>query len=158
MQDSGLISVALVEPEIPPNTGNIARLCAAVKVPLHLVGPLGFEITDRHLRRAGLDYWKYADVNRHPDLEGFLSQIPREHLHFFSKKADLSYVEASYERGSHLVFGSETAGLPEWLFRTYEDRFRRIPMFESGVRSLNLSSAVAIVVYEALRQNGCLAG
>ena len=158
MQNLGLISVALVEPAIPPNTGNIARLCAAAKVPLNLVGRLGFEITDRHLRRAGLDYWKYAEVNRHPNLQNFLDQIPRDRLHFFSKKAELSYVEASYDRGSHLVFGSETEGLPEWLFHTYKDRFRRIPMFESGVRSLNLSSAVAIVVYEALRQNGCLAG
>ena len=149
--------VVLVEPRIPPNTGNVARLCAALKIPLHLVGPLGFQITDRHLKRAGLDYWDLVEVHRHPCLEDFLSGIPPEPLHFFSKKAQRSYVEANFGFADYLIFGSETRGLPEWLFESYPDRFWRIPIFEEGVRSLNLASAVAIVTYEVLRQNGCLA-
>jgi tRNA (cytidine/uridine-2'-O-)-methyltransferase len=148
--------VVLVEPKIPPNTGNVARLCAAVKVPLHLVGPLGFEITDKHLRRAGLDYWGLVEVHRHTRLEDFLSAIPRKNLQFFSKRASRSYIEASFGPEDFLVFGSETEGLPDWLFETYEDRFWRIPILEERVRSLNLSSAVSIVTYEALRQNGLL--
>jgi len=148
--------VVLVEPRIPPNTGNVARLCAAVKIPLHLVGPLGFELTDRHLKRAGLDYWDLVDIHRHPCLEDFLSGTPASTLHFFSKKAGPSYVEAQFGLEDCLIFGSETEGLPEWLFESYRDRFWRIPIFEQGVRSLNLASAVAIVTYEVLRQNGCL--
>jgi len=150
------LKVVLVEPRIPPNTGNVARLCAAVKIPLHLVDPLGFQITDRHLKRAGLDYWDLVEVHRHSSLKGFLSHAPDAALRFFSKKARPSYVEADFGPEDYLVFGSETDGLPEWLFESYSDRFWRIPIFETGVRSLNLSSAVAIVTYEALRQNGSL--
>jgi len=148
--------VALVEPQIPPNTGNIARLCAAVKFPLHLVDPLGFEITDRQLKRAGLDYWDLVEVHRHLGLAEFLSTAPPSGLHFFSKKARCSYIEASYRPGDYLVFGSETSGLPDGLIESFPDHFWRIPIFEEGVRSLNLASAVAIVAYEALRQNGHL--
>ena len=148
--------VVLVEPQIPPNTGNIARLCAAVKLPLHLVDPLGFDITDRQLKRAGLDYWHLVEVHRHSSLSEFLSTVPHFGLHFFSKKASRSYIEASYSSGDHLVFGSETLGLPEWLIEAFPGQFWRIPIFEEGVRSLNLASAAAIVAYEALRQNGRL--
>lgn len=150
------LKVVLVEPRIPPNTGNVARLCAAVKIQLHLVGPLGFRITDRHLKRAGLDYWDLVEVYRHPGLEQFLLDLPAATLHFFSKKARPPYVEAVFGQEDYLIFGSETQGLPDWLFEAYRDRFWRIPIFEGGVRSLNLASAVAIVTYEALRQNGCL--
>lgn len=148
--------VVLVEPQIPPNTGNIARLCAAVKFPLHLVDPLGFDITDRQLKRAGLDYWDLVEIHRHSSLAEFLSTVAPVGLHFFSKKAGRSYVKASFSPGDYLVFGSETQGLPEWLAESYPDQFWRIPIFEKGVRSLNLASAAAIVAYEALRQNGRL--
>ncbi len=150
------LKVVLVEPRIPPNTGNIARLCAAVKIALHLVGPLGFQLTDRQLKRAGLDYWKLVEVHRHSCLEEFLSKAAPSRLHFFSKKARRPYVTAAFGTEDYLIFGSETEGLPEWLFESYQDRFWRIPIFEEGVRSLNLASAVAIVTYEALRQNQCL--
>jgi tRNA (cytidine/uridine-2'-O-)-methyltransferase len=150
------LKVVLVEPRIPPNTGNVARLCAAVKLQLHLVGPLGFRLTDRHLKRAGLDYWDLVEIRRHVCLEDFLSDTPSATLHFFSKKACRSYVEATFGQDDYLVFGSETEGLPEWLSESYPSQFWRIPIFEEGVRSLNLASAVAIVTYEALRQNGML--
>jgi tRNA (cytidine/uridine-2'-O-)-methyltransferase len=149
--------VVLVEPEIPPNTGNVARLCAAVRIPLHLVEPLGFKMTDRHLKRAGLDYWDFVEVHRHSSLEDLISTIPSRNLCFFSKKARRPYVEAEFSRNDFLVFGSETRGLPDWLFSLYPDHFWRIPILQDRVRSLNLSSAVAIVTYEALRQLGDLA-
>jgi len=113
-------------------------------------------MTDRHLRRAGLDYWDLVELHRHTSLQDFLSDLSVESLHFFSKKASRSYVDACFGREDYLIFGNETQGLPEWLFHSYHDRFWRIPIFESGVRSLNLASAVAIVTYEALRQNGSL--
>ena len=148
--------VVLVEPQIPPNTGNIARLCAATQLPLHLVGQLGFKMTDAYLKRAGLDYWKYVQVSCHPSLEEFLEGIPSTRLSLFSKRADKAYVEASFGEGDFLVFGSETKGLPSWLFERYPERTWRIPIFHPQVRSLNLSTAVAVVVYEALRQIGRL--
>lgn len=148
--------VALVEPQIPPNTGNIARLCAATKLPLHLVGKLGFRITDPDLKRAGLDYWKYTQVHCYPSLEEFLEGISPTRLALFSKRANKTYVEATFREGDFLVFGSETKGLPSDLLERYSERTWRIPIFHPKVRSLNLSSAVAIVVYEALRQIGHL--
>ena len=147
-----IFSVVLVEPQIPPNTGNIARMTAALNVPLYLVGALGFELSDKHARRAGLDYWKYADVRLQPDIEAFFSGIPAEKLHFFSKFAEQNYTDAAYSRGDFLVFGSEVSGLPKWIFKKYPDRFVSLPIFQKKVRSLNLSSAAAAGAYEALRQ------
>ena len=147
-----MFEVALVEPTIPPNTGSIARLCAATRIPLHLIEPLGFEITDSRLKRAGLDYWKFAQVSVHPSLNDLIGARRRKELCFFSKKAVVSYVEVCFEGNELLVFGSETSGLPEDILNRYSDRVFRIPMLHPGVRSLNLSNAVSIIVYEALRQ------
>lgn len=148
--------VVLYHPEIPQNTGSIARLCAATATPLHLVRPLGFEITDKHLKRAGLDYWPHVDVRLHDSWEDFLRIHGNERLMFFSKKADRSYIQAEYRAEDFLVFGPETRGLPEDLLHTKADEAFRIPMMTAAVRSLNLSNAVSIVVYEALRQLGRL--
>ncbi|MBI4526015.1 MAG: tRNA (uridine(34)/cytosine(34)/5-carboxymethylaminomethyluridine(34)-2'-O)-methyltransferase TrmL [Deltaproteobacteria bacterium] len=146
--------VVLVEPEIPPNTGSIARLCAATSTPLHLIAPLGFKIDDKHLKRAGLDYWKYVDVRLHDSWQSFLRTESQPHLLFFSKRAKTSYTRARYREADFLVFGPETRGLPqEWLDAHPENSYR-IPMMGKGVRSLNLSNAVSIVLYEALRQLG----
>lgn len=147
------MNIVLVEPQIPPNTGNIARLCAATGIRLHLVGPLGFELSDRYLKRAGLDYWEYVSVVSHPSVEAFFSELPAQAVpYFFSKRANRLYTDVTYTPDDYLVFGSETEGLPSWLFERYPLQFLKIPMFCHGVRSLNLSSAAAIVAYEALRQ------
>ncbi len=151
------MQVVLVEPEIPPNTGNVARLCAATQLPLHLVGELGFQITDRHLKRAGLDYWEWVQIHRHQSVPKFFQGIPADRLFFFSKRAEKTYINAAFREDDFLVFGSETKGLPQWIFERYSDRFWRIPIFHTQVRSLNLAGAVSIVVYEALRQIGKLA-
>ena len=148
------MNVVLVEPEIPPNTGSIARLCAATDTTLHLVAPLGFKIDDKHLKRAGLDYWKYVDIRLHDSWNEFLRRNSRQRLFFFSKKALQSYTQAPYQEGDFLVFGPETRGLPEELLRANSERAYRIPMMSQTVRSLNLSNAVSIVLYEALRQLG----
>lgn len=146
--------VVLVEPEIPPNTGSVARLCAATNTTLHLVAPLGFKIDDKRLKRAGLDYWKYVDVRIHKSWNDFFEQHACERLLLFSKKAASSYTRADYRDRDFLVFGPETRGLSEVLIEANPDRAYRIPMMSSGVRSLNLSNAVSIVLYEALRQQG----
>lgn len=146
--------VVLVEPEIPPNTGSIARLCAATNTPLHLIAPLGFEIDDKHLKRAGLDYWKYVNIRLHDSWEDFLRKDEGKKLLFFSKRAHQSYTKARYHEGDFLVFGPETRGLPQELLDANQERSYCIPMMGQGVRSLNLSNAVSIVLYEALRQLG----
>jgi tRNA (cytidine/uridine-2'-O-)-methyltransferase len=146
--------VVLYQPEIPQNTGSIARLCAATTTPLHLVRPLGFEITDKHLKRAGLDYWPHVDVRLHDSWEDFLAVHGSGRLMFFSKKAARSYIQAGYRAEDFLVFGPETRGLPEDLLSAKADQAFRIPMMTTAVRSLNLSNAVSIVVYEGLRQLG----
>lgn len=146
--------VVLFEPEIPPNTGSIARLCAATLTPLHLIEPLGFKIDDRHLKRAGLDYWEFVDLRVHKSWDEFLRHNAGKKLLFFSKKASQSYTQARYQKDDYLVFGPETRGLPQGLLDAHQERFYRIPMMGTGVRSLNLSSAVSIVLYEALRQLG----
>ncbi len=146
--------VVLFEPEIPPNTGSIARLCAATNTTLHLVAPLGFKVDDKHLRRAGLDYWKYVDIRLHTSWDDFLRKDEEKRLLFFSKKALQSYTKASYLEGDFLVFGPETRGLPQELLDAHQEWAYRIPMMGQGVRSLNLSNAVSIVLYEALRQLG----
>ena len=146
--------VVLFEPEIPPNTGSVARLCAATLTPLHLIEPLGFKIDDKHLKRAGLDYWEFVDLRVHGSWEDFLSAMRPEHLLFFSKRAAKSYTAARYREEDFLVFGPETRGLPQSLLDAHADCALRIPMLGTGVRSLNLSNAVSIVLYEGLRQLG----
>ena len=146
------LHIVLVEPQIPPNTGNVARLCAALALPLYLVGPLGFEISDRQLKRAGLDYWPFVDVHILPDVKAFFDPIPADRMHLFSKQASTLYTEVAYREGDYLVFGSETTGLPVWLKDRFAERLRTIPMRTTNVRSLNLSSAVAVATYEAVRQ------
>lgn len=150
------MQVVLVEPEIPPNTGNVARLCAATQLPLHLVGKLGFQITDSRVKRAGLDYWEWVEIHHHESTREFFQGIEDERLLFFSKRAERTYVNAVFQEDDFLVFGSETKGLPQWILDQYADRMWRIPIFHPQVRSLNLAGAVSIVVYEALRQMGKL--
>jgi tRNA (cytidine/uridine-2'-O-)-methyltransferase len=147
-----IIHVALYKPEIHPNAGNIARLCAANGIPLHLVGNLGFRIDDRSIRRAGLDYWPHVILHRESDLEELRSGLPDSRLFYFSARAERAHTDIEYRIGDCLVFGPESSGFPEELLRTHRDRAVKIPMRTSHVRSLNLSSAVAIAVYEALRQ------
>jgi tRNA (cytidine/uridine-2'-O-)-methyltransferase len=147
-----MLSVALVEPEIPPNTGNIARLCAATNVPLHIVGVTGFRMDDRALRRAGLDYWPEVQLARHPNLESLYAALPAARFVYLTTKADRVYTDWSFAPDDCLVFGPETRGLPEDLVRENWSNCLRIPMFNPKVRSLNLATAVGIVLYEALRQ------
>ncbi|MDL2319406.1 tRNA (cytidine(34)-2'-O)-methyltransferase [Eubacteriales bacterium OttesenSCG-928-A19] len=144
--------IVLVEPEIPQNTGNIARTCAATGSTLHLVRPLGFSLSDRYLKRAGLDYWPMARVNVHDDFPALLAAFPGHALYFFTTKAARSYADFRYPEDAMLVFGRETRGLPESLLARYPGQCARIPMLE-GARSLNLSNSVAVAVYEALRQH-----
>jgi tRNA (cytidine/uridine-2'-O-)-methyltransferase len=147
-----MISVALVEPEIPPNTGNIARLCAATNVPLHVVGVTGFRMDDRAVRRAGLDYWPEVNLTRHRDLEALYRSLPQARFVYLSTKAERLYTEWMFQNDDCLVFGPETRGLPEELLRANSNNCLRIPMFNPNVRSLNLATAVGIVLYEGLRQ------
>jgi tRNA (cytidine/uridine-2'-O-)-methyltransferase len=146
--------VVLFQPEIPPNTGSVARLCAATLTPLHLIEPLGFKIDDKHLKRAGLDYWRFVDLHVHKSWEHFRRQVDDRNLIYFSKRATRSYAANRYQTDDYLVFGPETRGLPQALLDANPQRAHRIPMMGTGVRSLNLSNAVSIVLYEALRQLG----
>lgn len=148
--------VVLFQPEIPPNTGSIARLCAATLTPLHLIEPLGFKIDDKHLKRAGLDYWEFVDVRLYKSWQHFLSETGAGNLLYFSKRASQSFIRARYQERSYLVFGPETRGLPQELLDANLERAYRIPMMSTGVRSLNLSNAVSIVLYEGLKQLGKL--
>ena len=145
------IQVALIQPQIPPNTGNIARLCAATDTPLHLIEPLGFSIDDAQVRRAGLDYWDRVDLWVHPDWFAFRDAMNRSRCLYFSAKARQSYLQAPYRANSCLVFGSETEGMPLRILEKHPEQCFTIPMTGS-VRSLNLANAVSIVLYEALRQ------
>lgn len=149
--------IVLVEPQIPPNTGNIARLCGATGTILHLVKPLGFAIDDRQLKRAGLDYWEAVDVRIWESLAELEAAFPGARCWYTSKKATRTHVEADFQPGDMIVFGKETDGLPESLLNTHPDHAIRIPIFSSIVRSLNLSTSAGIVLYEALRQTGRLA-
>ncbi len=148
-----MVNIVLVEPEIPQNTGNIARTCAATRSRLHLVRPLGFDISERAVRRAGLDYWDMVDITVYQGLDEFLQRHGAEDLWLATTKAPKSYHEAAYRDGCWLVFGKETAGLPEFFRERYRDKCVRIPM-RSDARSLNLSNSVAVLCYEALRQQG----
>jgi len=147
-----MLSVALVEPEIPQNTGNIARLCAATRTPLHIVGVTGFRMDERAVRRAGLDYWHEVSIIRHRDLDELRASQPRARLLYFSTKGERSLWEHKFEAEDYLVFGPETRGLPEALLRDNWERCLTIPMLNPNVRSLNLANAVSVALYEALRQ------
>jgi tRNA (cytidine/uridine-2'-O-)-methyltransferase len=144
--------VALVEPEIPPNTGNIARLCAATFTPLHIVGATGFRMDDRALKRAGLDYWSEVRLHRHIDLERLYASLPDSRFLYFTTKSERSYSDWIYEENDCLIFGRETRGLPEDILKANRERCLTIPMPNKEVRSLNLATSVGIVLYETLRQ------
>ncbi len=148
-----MINIVLVEPEIPMNTGNIARTCAATGSVLHLVKPLGFDISDRAVKRAGLDYWYLVDIRVYENIDEFFAVNDCTDIWLSTTKAPRSYSEAEFRDGCWLMFGKETAGLPLWLREKYRDRCIRIPMI-SQARSLNLANSVAILCYEALRQTG----
>ena len=149
-----MISVALVEPEIPPNTGNIARLCAATNTPLHIVGVTGFRMDDRALKRAGLDYWPEVNLTRHRDLDALYASLPTTRFVYLSTKADRIYTDWQFKPEDCLVFGRETRGLPEDLLHANWENCLRIPILNPNIRSLNLATAVGIVLFEALRQTG----
>lgn len=148
--------LVLVEPEIPPNTGNAGRLAVATQSTLHLVGKLGFSISDKEVRRAGLDYWKHVDLKTHAGFEEWLTWLkandPDAPFYLLSKKARRSIYDIDFPPRAALVFGKETQGLPEDLLKRYEDQTFSIPMFSSKIRSLNLSNAVSVTLYEAIRQ------
>jgi tRNA (cytidine/uridine-2'-O-)-methyltransferase len=147
--------VVLVEPEIPPNTGNVARLCAATRSELHLIEPFGFALNDTQLKRAGMDYWRHVVWHRWRDWAHFQNHlVPDANLWFIESNGPHLYTEAKYSPGDYLVFGRETAGLPRKLLEKNPDRWLRIPMFNPDARSLNLSNCVALVLFEALRQQG----
>ena len=147
------MNVVLVEPEIPPNTGNVARLCAATRSCLHLIEPFGFKLDDTRLKRAGMDYWKHVEWHRWPNWTAFRKAVPDgARLWFVESKGPRLYTEVSFAADDYLVFGRETAGLPKMLLQRNPDRWLRIPMFHGQARSLNLSNCVALVLFEALRQ------
>lgn len=145
-------NIVLIEPEIPPNTGNIARLCAATGAVLHLVGTLGFSLDDRYLKRAGLDYWEFVALKRWADLEALQASASGARFFYLSTKVGRSYLNAGFLPGDYIVFGKETRGLPEDLLQANPETAITIPMPAGKVRSLNLSTSVGIVLYEALRQ------
>lgn len=148
-----MFNIVLLEPEIPSNTGNIARTCAAAGCRLHLIEPLGFSVSDRELKRAGLDYWRLVDVKVHENLERFFENEKPRRFWLASTKAARNYCDADFAEGDYIFFGRETRGLPEELILANLDRAIRIPMLDRA-RSLNLSNSAAIVIYEGLRQNG----
>ena len=147
--------IVLLEPEIPPNTGNVARLCAATKSTLHLIEPFGFKLDDKDLKRAGMDYWRHVAWHRWPGWKQFADQLPSgARLWFVESRGPRLYTELFYQAEDYLVFGRETAGLPNKLLEQHRDSWVRIPMFNSQARSLNVSNCVALVLFEALRQQG----
>ena len=149
-----MFNIVLIEPEIPQNTGNIARTCAATGSRLHIVRPMGFEVDDKKLKRAGLDYWYLLDLTYYENIRDFLDKNPfPEKYRFFTTKGQKNYSDITYSDGDYLIFGKETAGLPESLLKDNYDRCVRLPMRKEA-RSLNLSNSVAVAVYEALRQTG----
>jgi tRNA (cytidine/uridine-2'-O-)-methyltransferase len=149
------LNIVLVEPEIPPNTGNIARLCAATKTVLHLIEPLGFRLSDTELKRAGMDYWQQVQWHLWPSWSDFQESLPADaRLWLIEQKGPQLYTKASFSKDDYLVFGRETAGLPKKLLEEHQERWLRIPMFNLEARSLNLSNCVALVLFEALRQLG----
>jgi tRNA (cytidine/uridine-2'-O-)-methyltransferase len=149
------MNVVLVEPEIPPNTGNVARLCAATKTTLHLIEPFGFKLDDSQLKRAGMDYWQHVEWHPWKNWSAFAEKIPSDaKLWLIESGGSKIYSEAKFSAIDYLVFGRETAGLPKQLLEQHRDQWLRIPMFNPQSRSLNLSNCVALVLFEALRQQG----
>ncbi|CAN5527704.1 tRNA (cytidine(34)-2'-O)-methyltransferase [soil metagenome] len=146
-----MLHVVLVEPEIPPNTGNIARLCLAAGARLHLVGPLGFSLDEKYLKRAGMDYWDKCDVRQWDSLEALRTEVGEQRFFYLTTKTSRAYWEERFQDGDYLVFGRETKGLPESLLEANADRCLTIPM-SNEARSLNLATSAGIVLYEALRQ------
>lgn len=147
-----MIHIALYEPEIPPNTGNIARLCAATRSPLHIIGPTGFRMDDRTLKRAGLDYWDEVELTRHIDMDGLYSSLAGSRFFYLTTKSDRPYTNVNFIDGDCLVFGPETRGLPTAILEANRENCLTIPMANPNVRSLNLATSVGIVLYEAIRQ------
>lgn len=147
-----MLNIVLFEPEIPANTGNIGRTCVATGTRLHLIEPLGFRLTEKNLKRAGMDYWSDLDVTTYIDFEDFLEQNPNAKIYMATTKAHQTYTDVKYEEDCYIMFGKESAGIPEELLVDYEDTCIRIPMI-GDIRSLNLGNSVAIVLYEALRQH-----
>ena len=147
------LNIVLLEPEMPANTGNIGRTCVATGTILHLIEPLGFHLDDRSIKRAGMDYWHKLDVRRYINYEDFLEKNPGAVVYMATTKAKKVYTQVSYEEDCYIMFGKESAGIPEEILKSNKDRCVRIPMNEE-IRSLNLSNSVAIMLYEALRQRG----
>lgn len=146
------LNIVFVEPEIPPNTGNIARTCAATDTKLHLVKPLGFDIDDRHVKRAGLDYWPYVDLEIHESLDDFIKKYGEKRMWLATTKGGRLYTEVKYEDGDFILFGRETRGLPRDFIHENEEKAVRIPMSENTrARSFNLSNSANIILFEALR-------
>jgi len=152
MENNNSLNIVLVEPEIPPNTGSIARLCGATNTVLHLVHPLGFSTDDKHLKRAGLDYWKHVHIKYWDSFDTFLEAQKEINLYFFTTKTKTSYTQAKFQKGAYLIFGKETKGLPKETLSLYQDRCYTLPMPNPNIRSLNLAMTAGIVLYEALRQ------
>lgn len=149
------MNIVLVEPEIPPNTGNVARLCAATRTTLHLIEPFGFKLDDTQLKRAGMDYWRHVEWRRWPNWRAFEEKLPEAARLWFVESGGMKrYDEVTFGSDDYLVFGRETAGLPKQLLEQHRERWLRIPMFTPESRSLNLSNCVALVLFEALRQQG----
>ena len=148
-------NVVLIEPEIPQNTGNIVRLCACTNSDLYLVGKLGFILDDKHLKRAGLDYWEFVNIHKYNDFEELRNEKKNSNFYFFTTKTDKKYTDTAFKKGDFLVFGPETRGIDEGLLNENKDYCRTIPMAD-GKRSLNLSNSVAIAIYECVRQTGTL--
>ncbi len=149
------MNIVLLEPEIPPNTGNVARLCAATRTTLHLIEPFGFKLDDAQLKRAGMDYWRQVEWHRWKSWSAFAENLPaRARLWLIESGGGKNYNEAKFSPGDYLVFGRETAGLPRQLLEQHREHWLRIPMFNAESRSLNLSNCVALVLFEALRQQG----
>lgn len=146
------LNIVLFEPEIPSNTGNIGRTCVATGTRLHLIEPLGFRLTEKAIRRAGMDYWEHLDVTRYINYQDFLEKNPGAKIYMATTKGQRVYTEVSYEEDCYLMFGKESGGIPEELLAHNRERCVRIPM-RGGIRSLNLANSVAVVLYEALRQN-----
>ena len=147
-----MLNIVLLEPEIPANTGNIGRTCVATNTRLHLIEPLGFRLDEKALRRAGMDYWKDLDVTTYIDYQDFLDKNPGAKIYMATTKAHKVYTEVDYEQDCYIMFGKESAGIPEEILMEHKENCIRIPMI-NDIRSLNLSNSVAIVLYEALRQN-----